>query len=100
MMRGCHKSYQGPGGVALPISSTGSNVRKGATTMTCLRSPHQGTARVSCRRRPSVTLEKRLPTRANYVMTLLHALTWYCVILLAVLSLLPAQQMVRTGLVE
>jgi len=31
-------------------------------------------------------------------MTLLRALTWCCVILLAVLSLLPAQQMVRTGL--
>jgi len=31
-------------------------------------------------------------------MTSLRVLTWCCVILLAVLSLLPAQQMVRTGL--
>jgi VanZ family protein len=31
-------------------------------------------------------------------MTSLRALTWGCVILLAILSLLPAQQMVRTGL--
>jgi VanZ family protein len=31
-------------------------------------------------------------------MTSLRALTWCCVILLAGLSLLPAQQMVRTGL--
>ena len=30
-------------------------------------------------------------------MTSLRALTWCCVILLAVLSLLPAQEMVRTG---
>jgi VanZ family protein len=36
--------------------------------------------------------------RANLLMTSLRALTWCCVILLAVLSLLPAQQMVRTGL--
>ena len=45
-----------------------------------------------------MTLEKRLPTRASHVMTLLRSLTWCCVVLLAVLSLLPAQQMVRTGL--
>jgi VanZ family protein len=31
-------------------------------------------------------------------MTSLRFLTWCCVILLAVLSLLPAQEMVRTGL--
>ena len=31
-------------------------------------------------------------------MTSLRVLTWCCVILLAVLSLLPAQQMVRSGL--
>jgi len=35
---------------------------------------------------------------ANLLMTSLQVLTWCCVILLAVLSLLPAQQMVRTGL--
>jgi VanZ family protein len=36
--------------------------------------------------------------RANLLMTSLRVLTWCCVILLAVLSLLPAQEMVRTGL--
>jgi VanZ family protein len=36
--------------------------------------------------------------RASFVTTSLRVLTWCCVILLAVLSLLPAQQMVRTGL--
>jgi len=36
--------------------------------------------------------------RASFVMTSLRVLTWCCVVLLAVLSLLPAQQMVRTGL--
>ena len=36
--------------------------------------------------------------RAALVMTSLRVLTWCCVVLLAVLSLLPAQQMVRTGL--
>src|SRR5580704_9622149 len=36
--------------------------------------------------------------RASLVDTSLRVLTWCCVILLAVLSLLPAQQMVRTGL--
>jgi VanZ family protein len=36
--------------------------------------------------------------RANLLMTSLRVLTWCCVILLAVLSLLPAQDMVRTGL--
>jgi VanZ family protein len=36
--------------------------------------------------------------RASFVMTLLRVLTWCCVILLAVLSLLPAEEMVRTGL--
>jgi VanZ family protein len=35
---------------------------------------------------------------AGFLMTSLRALTWCCVILLAVLSLLPAQEMVRTGL--
>ena len=35
---------------------------------------------------------------ASLVNGSLRVLTWCCVILLAVLSLLPAQQMVRTGL--
>jgi VanZ family protein len=35
---------------------------------------------------------------ASLVYPSLRVLTWCCVILLAVLSLLPAQQMVRTGL--
>ena len=36
--------------------------------------------------------------RAGLLVTSLRALTWCSVILLAVLSLMPAQQMVRTGL--
>ena len=36
--------------------------------------------------------------RANLFMTSLRVLTWRCAILLAVLSLLPAQEMIRTGL--
>ena len=36
--------------------------------------------------------------RASLGDTPLRVLTWCCVVLLAVLSLLPAQQMVRTGL--
>jgi VanZ family protein len=36
--------------------------------------------------------------RASLVDTSLRVLTWCCVILLAILSLLPDQQMVRTGL--
>jgi VanZ family protein len=36
--------------------------------------------------------------RASLVLTSLRVLTWCCVILLAVLSLLPAEEMVRTGL--
>jgi VanZ family protein len=35
---------------------------------------------------------------ANLLVTSLRVFTWCCVILLAVLSLLPAQEMVRTGL--
>ena len=35
--------------------------------------------------------------RANLLTTSLRVLTWCCVILLPVLSLLPAQHMVRTG---
>ena len=37
-------------------------------------------------------------TRANLVIKLLRLLTWCCVVLLAVLSLLPAQAITRTGL--
>jgi VanZ family protein len=36
--------------------------------------------------------------RAGLLVTSLRVLTWCCVILLAVLSLLPAQQLVRSGL--
>jgi hypothetical protein len=36
-------------------------------------------------------------TRAGVLRTSLQLLTWCCVVLLAVLSLLPAQEMVRTG---
>ena len=36
--------------------------------------------------------------RPSLVLTTFQVLTWFCVILLAVLSLLPAQEMVRTGL--
>jgi VanZ family protein len=36
--------------------------------------------------------------RVSLVNTSLRVLTWFCVALLAVLSLLPAQEMVRTGL--
>jgi VanZ family protein len=36
--------------------------------------------------------------RSALLLTLLRVLTWGCVILLAVLSLLPAQEIVRTGL--
>jgi hypothetical protein len=35
---------------------------------------------------------------ASFVIASLRILTWFCVILLAVLSLLPAQDMMRTGL--
>jgi VanZ family protein len=35
---------------------------------------------------------------ASLVNTSLRVLTWCCVILLAILSLLPAEEMVRTGL--
>ena len=36
--------------------------------------------------------------RASLVMPSLRVLAWCCVVLLAVLSLLPAEEMVRTGL--
>jgi hypothetical protein len=42
--------------------------------------------------------DKRGPMRASLVDTSLRALTWGCVILLAILFLLRDQQMVRTGL--
>jgi VanZ family protein len=43
----------------------------------------------------SPIVDKRQPMRASLLVTSLRVLTWCCVILLAVLSLLP---MVRTGL--
>ena len=43
-------------------------------------------------------VRKRGPMRASLLNTSLRVLTWGCVILLAILSLLPDQQMVRTGL--
>src|SRR5262249_44750559 len=46
----------------------------------------------------SYPFDKRGPMRASLVNTSLRVLTWACVILLAVLSLLPDQRMVRTGL--
>jgi VanZ family protein len=42
-------------------------------------------------------VDKRQPMGASLLVTSLRVLTWCCVILLAVLSLLPAQEMVRTG---
>jgi VanZ family protein len=36
--------------------------------------------------------------RANLLITSLRVFTWCCLVLLAILSLLPAPQMVRTGL--
>jgi len=44
------------------------------------------------------TSHKRQPVRASPVIAVLRVLSWCCVILFAVLSLLPAQQIVRTGL--
>jgi VanZ family protein len=44
----------------------------------------------------SVTIDKVAPMHA--LQTSFRILTWCCVILLAVLSLLPAQDMVRTGI--
>jgi VanZ family protein len=38
------------------------------------------------------------PMQACLVTTALRVLTWCCIVLLAVLSLLPAQDIVRTGL--
>jgi VanZ family protein len=46
----------------------------------------------------SVTVDTRQPMHAGLLVTSLRVLTWCCVILLAVLSLLPTQAMVRTGL--
>ena len=45
-----------------------------------------------------VTIEDCALMRASLVLPTFRVLTWCCVILLAVLSLLPAQEMVRTGL--
>jgi VanZ family protein len=44
----------------------------------------------------SITIDNVAPMRP--VQTSFRILTWFCVILLAVLSLLPAQDMVRTGI--
>jgi hypothetical protein len=52
----------------------------------------------NCRQRPCVTVDKRRLMLASLVNPSLRVLTWCCAILLAALSLLPAQQMVRTGL--
>ena len=46
----------------------------------------------------SPAVGKRQPMRASLLVTSLRVLTWCCVVLLAVLSLVPAQEMVRTGL--
>ena len=46
----------------------------------------------------SVTVDKRQPCALAFLVTSLRVLTWCCGILLAVLSLLPERQMVRTGL--
>ena len=42
-------------------------------------------------------MEEVLPMRTSLIMTLFRILTWGCLALLALLSLLPAQEMVRTG---
>jgi VanZ family protein len=44
-----------------------------------------------------IAIYECLPMRASTVTSLLRFLTWCCVLLLAVLSLLPAQEMLRTG---
>jgi len=56
-----------------------------------LCNPHHRTVGASCRRRRPVTIDKCPPMRASLVNTSLRTLTWCCVILLAVLSLLPGQ---------
>jgi VanZ family protein len=48
--------------------------------------------------RPFGSNDKVKPMRACLVTTSLRVFTWWCVVLLAVLSLLPAQDMVRTSL--
>ena len=48
--------------------------------------------------RPFGSDDKVKRMRASLVTTSLRALTWCCVVLLAVLSLLPAHDMVRTSL--
>jgi VanZ family protein len=42
-------------------------------------------------------MEEVPPMRTGLITALLQILTWCCVALLALLSLLPAQEMVRTG---
>jgi VanZ family protein len=45
----------------------------------------------------SVAVEERQPMSSSFVTTSLRVLTWGCVVILAVLSLLPVRAMVRTG---
>jgi VanZ family protein len=45
-----------------------------------------------------VTIDECPLMRTTLVLTTFRILTWCCIILLAVLSLLPAQDVVRTGL--
>jgi len=63
-----------------------------------LCNPHHRTVGASCWLKRPVAVDKRQPMRASLVNTSLRILTWCCVILLAILSLLPAEEMVRTGL--
>ena len=62
-----------------------------AVSIGFLCNPPYRTAGASCRRRRSVTIDKCPLMRASLVNTSLRTLTWCCVILLAVLSLLPGQ---------
>ena len=48
--------------------------------------------------RPFGSNDKVKPMRTVVVITSLRVLTWWCAVLLAVLSLLPAHDMVRTSL--
>src|SRR5262249_21909210 len=45
----------------------------------------------------SVAVEERQPMSSSFATTPLRVLTWCCVTILAVLSLLPARAMMRTG---
>jgi hypothetical protein len=61
-----------------------------------LWNPHQRTLVASCRLKRPVTVDKLM--LVNLVSSSLRVLTWCCIIVLAILSLLPAEDMVRTGL--